>query len=281
MVLRHPPRGRELLPTAHDVLREACVLRSLASSTIPVPYVLAMCSDLSVLEVPFVITEHRPGVCLLAAALPDLDPLALAHGALDTLAAIHAVDTATVDLATPIGSYLQRQIERWHRQLARTRTAGRLGDLDPIVAWLHANRPVDEQRTLVHGDYGFHNLLVSPNHVEAVLDWELCTFGDPIADVFSFLKSWGAGATSPNAANDVVAHAPSAPSRDDLLARYATSTGRQVDRHERFYEVFGLWRSIGIFEGIHERSGATRFTEETPQLVARAKGMMTAAPNPR
>jgi aminoglycoside phosphotransferase (APT) family kinase protein len=99
--------------------------------------------------------------------------------------------------------------------------------------------------------------------------------------VFSFLKSWGADAVAPNPANDVVACAQGAPSREDLLARYASITGTPVDSHARFYEVFGLWRSIGIFEGIHARSDATRFVHEPPQLVARAKGMMAASPDPR
>lgn len=281
VVLRHPPRARPLLPTAHDVLREATVLRALGASSVPVPAVLATCDDLSVLGVPFVVTEQRPGVCLLSTALDGFCARALAHHAIDTLVAIHAIDIATVGIVERDGSYLARQIDRWQRQLAHTSTATRLGDLEPIVRWLHAHRPVAEERTLVHGDYGFHNLLVSTHRIEAVLDWELCTFGDPIADLYSFLKSWGQGTVAPNAANDVVADAKGAPERTELLARYASTTGRDIGRHERFYEVFGLWRSIGIFEGIHARSGAARFADETPQLVARARGMMAAAPDPR
>jgi aminoglycoside phosphotransferase (APT) family kinase protein len=79
----------------------------------------------------------------------------------------------------------------------------------------------------------------------------------------------------------VVSGAPNAPTRAEMLDRYASLTGRAVDHHQHFYELFGLWRSIGIFEGIHARSGGTRFTDETPLLVARAKGMMAAAPDPR
>ncbi len=280
-VLRYPPRGRALLPTAHDVRREAIVLRALAPSPIPVPAVLASCDDLSVIGVPFVLTEHRPGVCLLTSPSTPIDARALAHHAIDSLAAIHAVDTATVDIDVPDGSYLARQIDRWQHQLVRTETAARLGDLGPIVRWLHEHRPRDEERTLVHGDYGFHNLLVSETAIEAVLDWELCTFGDPIADLYSFLKSWGADATAPNAANDVVSGAPHAPTHAEMLDRYASITARGVGEARHFYELFGLWRSIGIFEGIHARSGGARFADETPLLVARAKGMMAAAPDPR
>ena len=284
-VLRHPPRDAELLSTAHDVLREARVLRALADhqgdAPIPVPEVLATCADESVLGVPFVITERRPGVCLLTATLADLDPVALAHGAIDTLSSIHRVDVERLAFDSPERSYLTRQIDRWDRQLRQTTTAARLGDLAPIVAWLHRERPADEARALVHGDYGFHNLLVSTDRIEAVLDWELATVGDPIADLFSFLKSWGAGAAAPNTANDAVALRLGSPTRDDLLARYEQRSGRDVRAHARFYDAFGLWRSIGIFEGIHARSGGARFLDETPQLVAAITAMMTAVPDTR
>ena len=284
-VLRHPPRDAELLSTAHDVLREARVLRALADhhgdAPIPVPEVLAMCADESVLGVPFVIIGRRPGVCLLTATLADLDPVALAHGAIDTLSSIHRVDVERLALDSPARSYLARQIDRWDRQLRQTTTAARLGDLAPIVAWLHRERPADEARALVHGDYGFHNLLVSTDRIEAVLDWELATVGDPIADLFSFLKSWGAGATASNAANDAVARRFGSPTRDDLLARYERRSGRDVRAHARFYDAFGLWRSIGILEGIHARSGGSRFRDETPRLVTAITAMMTAVPDTR
>jgi aminoglycoside phosphotransferase (APT) family kinase protein len=273
-VLRHPPRRPDRLPTAHDLVREATVLRSLAGRGLPVPEVLALDAGSTVLDVPLLVTARLPGVCLLGARPAHLDPAALAAGAVDVLAAVHAVGPGSSGLDAPEGSYLVRQIERWRTQLDRTPTAGRLGPLDDLVDWLLAHRPAGEERTLVHGDYGFHNLLVSARRVEAVLDWELATLGDPVADLFGLVKSWGPDPVTPNPANDVVALAPGAPARDALIARYEACTGREVRPHVRFYDVFGCWRSIGIFEGIHARSGATRFVDDTPRLVARARAMM-------
>lgn len=276
-VLRHAPRTGATLATAHDLVREARALRALASTAVPVPRLLACCEDDTVLGVPFVVTERRSGACLADRAPVHLDVGSLADHAVDVLADLHSVDHARFDIVVPATSYLLRQIDRWHVQLQRTPTARRLGDLDPVVAWLHDARPVDEARTIVHGDYGFHNLLVSASRVEAVLDFELATLGDPVADLYSFLKSWGPGALAPNPANDLVARAPAARTRDELLARYAGRTGRPVLEHRSFYDAFGLWRSIGIFEGIHARSGGTRFAEETPRLVATIRAMMSGA----
>lgn len=282
-VLRHPPRDRAALPTAHDLAREATVLRALESSAVPVPRVLAVCDDVTVLGVPFVVVAHRDGSCLADADahVPGLDPRAVAHGAVDALVALHATDPDLLDARRDGRGYLARQIDRWAEQLGRTPTAARLGDLAPIVAWLHDARPGDEGRAIVHGDYGFHNLLVSAGRVEAVLDWELATVGDPVADVFSFLKSWGPDARTPNPANERVWRMPGAPTRAELLARYAAASGRDVTTHEAFYEAFGVWRSVGIFEGIHARTAGARFAAETPQLVARLRAMMSAAPDPR
>jgi aminoglycoside phosphotransferase (APT) family kinase protein len=275
-VLRHPPRHVARLATAHDLLREARYLQALAGRGLRVPTVVACCRAEDVLGVPFVITGRCPGVNLLEAPPPDLDATALAHDAIDLLAAIHAVAIDDTELRENTDSYLNRQIERWHRQLQRTATAPRLGELDHIRHWLHTHRPEVEARTIVHGDYGFHNLLVSPRRVEAVLDWELATLGDPIADVYSFLKSWGPGAAAPNPANDVVARAVDGVDRATLLARYGQASGRDVHAHRAFYEVFGLWRSVGILEGIHHRSGGTRFGEEVPALVTKIEAMMVS-----
>jgi aminoglycoside phosphotransferase (APT) family kinase protein len=273
-VVRHPPRRADRLPTAHDLVREATVLRALAGHDLPVPEVLALDPDALVLDVPVVVLTRLPGTCLLAERPDHLDAPALAHDAVDVLARLHAIEPATTALDAPPGSYLTRQIDRWRSQLERTPTAARLGPLDDIVQWLHGHRPPDEDRTIVHGDYGFHNLLVSARRIEGVVDWELATLGDPVADLCSLLKSWGSNAIVPNPANDVVAAAAGAPSRDALVARYERRTGRSVAPHLAFYDVFGCWRSIGIFEGIHARTGGARFGEETPRLVLRARAMM-------
>jgi aminoglycoside phosphotransferase (APT) family kinase protein len=146
--------------------------------------------------------------------------------------------------------------------------------LSPFTEWLLANRPPREEQVIVHGDFGFHNLLVTRDHVTAVLDWELATIGDPLVDLIGFVKSWGSGALSPNPANDVVAHGAGGLTRDDLIARYEERSGRCLRDRRHYYEAFSMWKSIGIFEGVHARSGGSRFIDDVPELVARLRQLV-------
>jgi aminoglycoside phosphotransferase (APT) family kinase protein len=187
---------------------------------------------------------------------------------------LHAIDWPVLGLTTAPGSYVERQIIRWNDQLARTPSAARLGELSPLREWLLAHRPPSDERVIVHGDFGFHNLLVTRDHVTAVLDWELATIGDPLVDLIGFVKSWGGGALSPNPANDVVAHSAGALTRDELVARYEERSGRSFGEHRPYYEAFSMWKSIGIFEGVHARSGGARFVDEVPELVARLRQLV-------
>jgi aminoglycoside phosphotransferase (APT) family kinase protein len=179
-------------------------------------------------------------------------------------------------MSAPPGRYLARQILRWRKQLDRTPTAGRLGDLAPIHDWLLLHLPAGEETTIVHGDYGFHNLLVDPDRsvVTAVLDWELATLGDPLSDLVSFIKGFGEDAAPANPANRLFGEGGWDPTRGQLVAWYESCTGRSLATNQQFYEVFGRWRSIGIMEGIFARSHGTRFAEEVPGLVQRTMAMI-------
>jgi aminoglycoside phosphotransferase (APT) family kinase protein len=272
-VLRHPPDGPRLA-TAHDLKREHLFLAALSGGSLPVPTPIAFCEEPGIVGVPFLIVERAPGICLLRDELGDVDGAALAHSAVDTLAALHSVDWRARGLRSRAGSYLERQVERWKRQLDETPTSGRLRGLPEIHGWLVANLPPESDLTIVHGDFGFHNLLVSGDRISAVLDWELATIGDPLSDVMGLLKAWGPDALSPNPANSVLCERPDAATRDDLMRWYEEATGRSFGTKRPFYEMLALWKSIGIIEGIHARSGATRFTEEVPVLVQRALRLM-------
>jgi aminoglycoside phosphotransferase (APT) family kinase protein len=269
-VLRHPPLG-DILPTAHDLAREHRYLTALAGSGVPVPTVVAFCDDRDVTGVPFLLMDRIGGVCLLQAPTAVAEPRQLARDAVDVLARIHAVDWAAAGLDAPPGRYLERQVRRWQKQLRATPTSPRLGDLGPIHDWLLAHLPPEEEATVVHGDYGFHNLLVDPerSRVTAVLDWELATVGDPLSDLVSFAKGWGPDAAPPNPANRPLSAPGWEPSRTELVGWYEGSTGRSPAPYQRFYEVFGRWRSIGIMEGIFARSDGSRFGDEVPRLVRR------------
>ena len=272
-VLQHPPSG-PTLPTAHDLARQHRFLRAVATSPVPVPRIIAFCDDAEVAGEPFLLTERVRGVCLLGDAGDEIDAAALAVHAIDVMVDLHAIDWAALGLTTAPGSYLERQIRRWQGQLARTPTAHRLGELTPLMDWLLAHRPPGEEHVIVHGDFGFHNLLVARDRVTAVLDWELATIGDPLVDLIGLVKSWGSGGLSPNPANAVVADAPGAPSRDDLITRYEQRSGRCFREHRHYYEAFSMWKSIGIFEGVHARSGGTRFVDDVPELVARLRHLI-------
>ena len=277
-VLQHPPSG-PTLPTAHDLARQHRFLRAVATSAgpVPVPRVVAFCDDADIAGEPFLLTERVDGVCLMdssAQATYEIDAARLGGHAIDVLADLHAIDWREFGLTSAPGSYLDRQIARWDDQLARTPTAHRLGDLSPLKRWLLAHRPSGEQRVIVHGDFGFHNLLVERDRVTAVLDWELATIGDPLVDVIGLVKSWGRGGLSPNPANDVVAHGVGALTRDELIARYEQRSGRCFREHRHYYEAFSMWKSIGIFEGVHARSGGVRFVDEVPELVTRLRQLV-------
>jgi aminoglycoside phosphotransferase (APT) family kinase protein len=272
-VLRHPPEGARLA-TAHDLMREHRFLAALSGQGIPVPAPIAFCESPDIAGLPFLLVERAPGICLLRDDPGDVDGVALAHSAIEILAALHAVDWRARGLSARSGSYLERQIERWKRQLDKTPTSGRLTRLSGIHDWLVSRLPPESGRTIVHGDFGFHNLLVSGNEISAVLDWELATVGDPLADLMGLLKAWGTDALSPNPANAKLCERPGAATRADLERWYTAATGRAYGENRSFYEMLALWKSIGIIEGIHSRSGGTRFKEEVPALVERALRLM-------
>jgi aminoglycoside phosphotransferase (APT) family kinase protein len=274
-VLRHPPPGA-ILPTAHDLARERRYIAALAGTGVPVPTVVAFCEQVDVIGAPFLITSRMAGVCLLQGPVAIEDPQHLAGDAVSVLAGIHAVDWERAGLTPAPGRYLERQVRRWREQLRLTPSSGRLGDLDVISDWLLAHLPPTEERTVVHGDYGFHNLLIDPERsaVTAVLDWELATIGDPLSDLVSFAKGWGPASAPPNPAN-VSLRAPGwRPTQDELVAWYEASTGRSLAPARRFYEVFGRWRSIGIMERIFARTGGSRFGDEVPLLVRDTTAML-------
>ncbi len=276
-VLRHPPPG-DTLPTAHDLRREGRYLAALADSPVPVPQVLAFCEDADVIGVPFLLATRMGGICLLQGEVAVAEPRHLVKQATEVLARIHAVDWEAAGLVARPGRYLERQLWRWREQLRLTPTAGRLGDLGPIHDWLLAHLPPEEGRTLVHGDYGFHNLLVDPGRsdVTAVLDWELATIGDPLSDVVSFAKGWGPDAAPPNPANRWSRSDGRPPTQDEVIGWYESATGRRFGPYRQYYEVFGRWRSIGIMEGIFARSGGARFADEVPRLVESTLAMTGA-----
>jgi aminoglycoside phosphotransferase (APT) family kinase protein len=258
-VLRRPPKP-PYPPSAHDVLREAEILEALGRQGLPVPAILAKVEDLAVIGVPFVVMEFVDGVAF-STALPERfapEGAAIGNATLTALAAIHAVDPATVPSASRKtgAGYLDGQLRRFARIRDATRIRPIEG-LDEVGAWLSANRPASSDTTMVHGDFRLGNLLFArkpPARVAAVLDWELATVGDPLADVGYLCATWAEAADpeQPMLALSGASRRPGFPTRADLAAAYAELTGRDVSPLP-WYEILAMWKASIFLETSYGR----------------------------
>jgi aminoglycoside phosphotransferase (APT) family kinase protein len=293
-VLRRPPLGH-VLATAHDMGREHRILAALGGgrTPVPVPPVVGLSPDDTVNGAPFYVMDFVDGFVLrdAAAATRDLDPPARRRAGeqlADTLAAIHAVDVDAVGLGD-LGrreDYIARQLRRWHRQWDATRVDG-IPEIDEVHARLSASIPPQQGAAIVHGDFRLDNCILGPDGtVRAVLDWELCTLGDPLADVGMTLVYWvEQGEDSALLPSDGTA-AEGFPDRAAFCARYAEATGRDLSGIA-WYAAFAYWRLACILAGVLDRytagamgdqagdGGASRFTHDgLAGLAARARTVL-------
>jgi aminoglycoside phosphotransferase (APT) family kinase protein len=260
LVLRRPPRP-PLPPSAHDVVREARVQQALERAGARVPHVVDVCEDESVLGVAFYLTEYLEGSIVgeeLPAALdPPAERRQIGLELLDALAEIHAIDWEAAGLAgfgRPTG-YLERQLRRWSALWEENATRA-LPAVAKLGAWLEANRPESGPATVVHGDYRLGNVMLStdaPARVIAVLDWELSTIGDPLADL-GYLVATYSDAGSPRTALELspVTAAEGFPSRKELAERYAERRGASLQELP-WYEALALWKAAVFCEAIYGR----------------------------
>jgi aminoglycoside phosphotransferase (APT) family kinase protein len=306
LVLRRPPLGH-VLPTAHDMSREYRVLAALAGTQVPVAPLVAACTDDEVIGAPFYVMEHVPGVVLRTRAdteaLTEPQAADLSRCLADMLAAIHGVDVAAVrlgDLGRGAG-YLRRQLDRWQRQWKLSATREMPG-YDELVDRLTAALPAEGEVTLVHGDFRLDNALVTLKpepRITAVVDWEMATLGDPLADLGLTLVYWtengeegwltpGPETGAPAGTRGVSADATASPgfwARAQFAAEYARLTGRDVSRIS-YYMGFGYFKLAVVLEGIHARylqhqtvgEGFEREGVAVPLLIARAHQVLDAEP---
>ena len=262
-VLRRPPRG-PLLPTAHDVAREYRVLSALANTPVPVPHATLLCTDTAVIGAPFYLMERSHGV-VIRETLPngfasdESTRIGLGYELIDRLADLHAVDWRAVglsDFGKPQG-YLERQLRRWTGQLDASRNRP-LPDLDAVTEWLGAHLPESGPATIVHGDYRLDNAMFAPDppaHIVAIFDWEMATLGDPLADLGYLLSFWQEADDSGLELGDAgwrVSALPGFATREQLVARYAERTGRQIE-HVAFYVALAIWKLAILLEGSYRR----------------------------
>jgi aminoglycoside phosphotransferase (APT) family kinase protein len=273
IVLRRPPISH-VLPTAHDMGREHRIISALRDTPVPVPAALAYCADEAVNGRPFYVMDFVDGYVLrepadAAAALGEATRMAAGRDLVDVLVAIHRLDVDAVglgDLARHDG-YIERQLRRWHRQFGQSQQQAReIGVYRPVplVDEVHdrlAERvPAQQGTALVHGDYRLDNTIVSAEgRVRAVLDWELCTLGDALADVGTLLAYWGSRPEPGTAADRLRLAAtalPGFPSQADVAERYAARSGRDL-ANLRFYLAFAQWKLACIGEGVFVRYAAS------------------------
>lgn len=261
-VVRRPPMGH-VLATAHDMSREYHAMAALAPTDVPVPRMIALCEDTDVIGAPFYVMEKVAGTPYNRAS--DLAVLGadrtrvITERMVDTLAVLHSVDYVAVGLAEfgrPEG-YLGRQVKRWKKQLAASQSRD-LPGMDELVARLEATLPEESGATIVHGDFRLDNLLVDDSdRVTAVLDWEMSTLGDPLTDLAILLayQQLAEGADPQGAAANMVTDAARAEgflSREEILARYADKSGRDVSEIH-FHLGLAFFKLAVILEGIHYR----------------------------
>jgi aminoglycoside phosphotransferase (APT) family kinase protein len=290
VVLRRPPRP-PLPPSAHDVLREARLLRALEATPVRVPRVLATCDDESVLGAPFYLMDELHGSVVTADIPEPLDNpegrRGISEELVDALVELHEVDWRACGLegyGKPTG-YLERQLRRFTGLWEHNKTR-ELAVVDEVGEWLRRNMPESPPATIVHGDYRLGNVMVAPDapaRVIAIFDWELSTIGDPLADVGYLTVTWAEADDPADIAYSGLSAATRRAgflTRDQLVARYEERSGRSVSALG-WYQALALWKAAVFMEGNYKRftAGATDdpylalFDEGVPALAHKARAV--------
>ena len=288
-VLRRPPTSH-VLPTAHDMGREHRIVSALGPTAVPVAPTFGYCGDEAVTGAPFYIMGFVPGHILrdaeIARKVLDEDGRRRAGESLaDVLADLHAVDVDAVGLGNLARrhGYIERQLKRWYSQFRQSQEG--TGRPVPLVDELHEQLAdqVPEQvgTAIVHGDYRLDNtMLADDGTCRAVLDWELCTLGDPLADLGLLMVYWAEPGDADPALGLAPTAAPGFPSRAEMRARYYARSGRDVSALD-FYVAFGYWKLACIAEGVYaryaggamggDRSGVDIFSDQVARLAEAGK----------
>lgn len=257
-VLRRPPLGHRLA-SAHDMTREHRIIAGLANTNVPVAPALGLCTDANVNELPFYVMSFVNGHVVREKSVAEslLGPAGCRRASesiVDTMAAIHAVDLTAAGL-NDLGKhedYIARQLKRWHGNIVEQRTR-ELPLVDSVYAELMNRIPAQVTTTLVHGDYRLDNCMVDASgNVIAVLDWEICTLGDPLADLGLLMVYWTGPQDDASAWANPVNTAAGFMNRAELAERYGNVSGRDISQLD-FYVAFAFWKLACIIEGVYAR----------------------------
>ena len=289
-VLRRKPMGM-LLPGAHAVDREARVQRALSSVGFPVPHVHALCIDEGVIGSWFYVMDFVQGRIFWDATLPSIarEERPRYFDAMNaTIARLHQVDYASIGLSDygRRGNFFSRQIQRWSQQYVSDVDAGRDPHMDKLIEWLPAHIPFADETSLVHGDFRLDNMIFHPREprVIAVLDWELSTLGNPLADFAYHLLMYRMPTTFTASLVAANLAALNVPAQEEYIAAYCRRTARQSIDELDFYIVFNLFKLAAILHGIRGRlvrgnaasANAERMAAALPALTKLAWQMVEA-----
>ena len=257
-VMRKQPPG-ELLPSAHQVDREYRVMDALWSTTVPVPKMYCLCEDSSVIGTKFYVMEMIEGRLFTETRLPMLSKEERTAIYLDlarVLAALHSTDPKDVGLSEfgRPGNYYERQIGRWTKQYLASQTDD-LPAMTNLMEWLPKNIPSNTQSVVVHGDYRLGNVLIHPTEpkIVGVLDWELSTLGDGLADLGYLCQDYYGDPDSDVGIAGINYESLGIPTEDQLVAEYCKHSGRQEIEDWPFYLIYNMFRSAGIIQGVYKR----------------------------
>jgi aminoglycoside phosphotransferase (APT) family kinase protein len=248
--------------------REHRILAALGPTGVPVPPVVALCEDESVNGAPFYVMEFVDGPILRTrqdaeAEFDEPDRRAIGERVVDTLVAIHGVDPEDVGLGA-LGKredYVARQLHRWHGQWEKSKTR-EVELVDDVHERLSARIPEQGPATIVHGDYRLDNMILSPDgEIAAVVDWELCTLGDPLADVGMLLVYWSEPGDELMPLFDPPTIAAGFPTREFVRTRYAERSGRDLAEID-FYIALACWKLAVILEGVFSRYAAGQYGKD-------------------
>jgi aminoglycoside phosphotransferase (APT) family kinase protein len=282
VVLRRPPRG-PLPPSAHDVLREARLLRALESTPVRAPKVLAVCDDDEVIGSPFYVMEQVHGDVItdtMPGTLDSPDQRArIADQLIEALVEVHAVDWESVGLegfGKPTG-YLERQLRRFTGLWEHNRTR-EVPEVEQVGEWLQQNMPQSPPATIVHGDYRLGNTMFAsgaPARLIAIFDWEMATIGDPLADLGYMVMMWTQPGDPASKFNlHTVTRLEGFPTREQLIAAYEQRSGRSMSALN-WYVTLALWKAIVFMEGNYKR--ALEGSTDDPYLKTFGDGVIEIA----
>ena len=282
-VLRRKPFGK-LLRSAHAVEREFRVIAALHAAGFPVPKPYALCEDATVVGSPFYVMQHVAGRLFWEGTLPNLargERAAIYHAQIDTLARLHRLrpdDLGLADFAPP-GSYFTRQVERWTKQYRASETQS-IAAMEKLIEWLPRTVPPQTQVSVVHGDFRLDNLIFAAHSCEvlAVIDWELSTLGDPLADMSYVMMSWMMPVDGRSGLAGLDLEMLGIPTSRELIERYCAAMGWEGAPDLSWYFAFNLFRLAGITQGIAKRIlDGTAASDEAERLAAQTTPLANTA----